>query len=241
MRISRIYCDAPLSPGAKVTLSPERSHYVQQVLRCRVGTEVRLFNSKDGEWCARISQLSKNAVELTVEKSHPVMTESPLQSHLAQGLSRGDRMDFVIQKATEMGVSVITPILSQYCEVRLSDQRSAKKLHHWREIAISACEQCGRTNIPIIQEPIAFAAYVSAAFQGLSLVADPDSHSSLPDIVNVNAVRLLIGPEGGFSEEEITFAKLHHFSGWSFGPRILRTETAPITALSLLQSRWGDL
>lgn len=131
MRISRIYCDAPLARGATVTLSPERSHYVQQVLRCRVGTEVRLFNSKDGEWCAVISILSKKAVELTVEQSYPVSTESPLRIHLAQGLSRGDRMDFVIQKATELGVAEITPILSQYCEVRLSDQRSEKKRQHW--------------------------------------------------------------------------------------------------------------
>ena len=241
MKLKRIYCQQALSADATVELSPERSHYVQNVLRLKAGARLHVFNENDGDFRADIIELSKQSVVLNLSGAVAVKTESPCTIHLGQGLSRGERMDVVMQKATELGAASVTPVITQYCEVKLSGDRLQKKLSHWRNIAISACEQSGRTVVPMIHPPMPISEWLEQPFEGLSLVADPDSTAHLPDQKDVSNIRLLIGPEGGFSPEEVAMAQEQGFSAWFLGPRVLRTETAPIAALAILQARWGDL
>lgn len=241
MRIARIYVADNLYQNQSLTLSQEASHYLQHVLRVKVGTPIILFNGGEGEWPSSIKAISRQGVSVSVGDFKPVTVRSPCHIHLAQGVAKGEKMDWIIQKAVELGVSEITPLITEYSNVKLDDLRAAKRLGHWQKIAISACEQSGRTTLPIINPIIRFDQWVSAPNHLLKLMCDPESDSHLTDLAISSAVMVAIGPEGGFSTSELTTASHHGFTTISLGPRILRAETAAITSIAILQHRFGDL
>lgn len=241
---TRLFVSAALSNGAELVLRGEQSRYLGRVLRLRVGDRITVFNGDCGEWTASIRAMSKNDVTLLLEEPYPTNTESSLKLHLVQGISRGDRMDFVVQKATELGVKRITPVLTDHGVVRLDDRRSAKRVDHWQRVAESACEQSGRTRPPLLDKPVAINSWFGSrgAIDSTELILKPGASGSLASIeAPATKVCLLVGPEGGFSEREYEDASVAGFTAVSLGPRILRTETAALTALSLAQHLWGDL
>ena len=243
MRIPRLYLPNPLVPGATVALSTDAAHHVAHVLRLPVGATVCLFNGQGGEYQAILHSITKRQVYAQVLKYNPREAESPLQVTLAQGISRGERMDYTLQKAVELGITQIVPLFSERCEVRLQGERLDKRVQHWQGIVISACEQCGRNHIPPVLAPVSLQQWLPTAGAGLRLVLDPCASHSLaqhtrPDDGNIT---LLIGPEGGLSDTEISQAQQAGFTSIRSGPRILRTETAGLAMLAALQTRWGDL
>ncbi|MEX0619717.1 MAG: 16S rRNA (uracil(1498)-N(3))-methyltransferase [Pseudohongiellaceae bacterium] len=240
MRVTRAYCDTPLGNHSEVTLEGELAHYLSRVLRLKPGNPVHLFNEQEGEFSAVVTGISRRT--LTVSVTAPVASSAnpTFPIHLALGLSRGDRMDYAIQKSTEVGVTSITPLLSDFSEVRLTDNRLVNKLAHWRKVAISACEQCGRTRVPRINEPVPLQPWLDAAGPGLRILPDHRGSAALAQSARPEAANLLIGPEGGFSEGEVALAVKAGFNRVRLGPRVLRTETAPIVAISLLQCLYGD-
>ena len=183
--------------------------------------------------------MGKKAVRVELREQLAGQAESPLRIHLGQGLSRGERMDWAIQKATELGVCEITPIVSERCEVRLKDERADKRLAHWRQVAISACEQCGRSVLPVIHAPITLAEWQAHVQAELKLVLHPVA-APLESHARPHSLAFLIGPEGGLSEAEVAQAKAAGFHAARLGPRVLRTETAPVVALAVAQQLWGD-
>ncbi|MEN5201637.1 16S rRNA (uracil(1498)-N(3))-methyltransferase [Pseudomonas wadenswilerensis] len=238
MRLSRFFIDAPLSLGAH-DLPEAQAHYIGRVLRMATGDAVQLFDGSGQEFRGHLLEVGKKSVRVQLDEAFAGQADSSLQVHLGQGLSRGERMDWAIQKATELGVSAITPIVSERCEVRLKDERADKRLAHWRQVAISACEQCGRSSVPIIHTPQLLADWLKACDQDLKLVLHPVAE---PMVSHQQPATLafLIGPEGGLSEAEVEQAKAAGFHAARLGPRVLRTETAPVVALAVAQQLWGD-
>lgn len=238
MRLSRFFIDAPLSLGEH-DLPEAQAHYIGRVLRMAPGDAVQLFDGSGQEYLGELLEVGKKSVRVTLAQALPGQAESPLHVHLGQGLSRGERMDWAIQKATELGASVITPILSERCEVRLKDERADKRLAHWRQVAISACEQCGRSTVPTIHSPVLLADWLKAREEALKLVLHPVAEP-LTSHARPASLAFLIGPEGGLSEVEVEQAKAAGFHAARLGPRVLRTETAPVVALAVAQQLWGD-
>ncbi len=242
MRTSRIYLDHQLSTGSSISLPGETSHYLGQVLRLRIGDRLLLFNARDGEFAAVISKIEKKDVEVTLESQSREPQPPSLKIHLAQGLSRGDLMDYCMQKATELGVSQITPLITEYGEVKLKADRVENKLRHWRKITVAASEQSGRLNVPRINSPCQLQEWQQGIRPGVNIMLDPSGKESLQQGSSIPvSINLLIGPEGGFSEKEIAWARAHDFSVVSLGSRVLRTETAPVAALAILQHLYGDM
>jgi len=193
-----------------------------------------------GEYYGKLVTATKDNAVIELTQFKDVNRDSPLSIHLLQSISRGERMDYVIQKATELGVATITPLFTERCMVKLSADRLAKRLLHWQLITISASEQSGRCRLPEIKPAINLAGYLSR-HQGIGFICDTKSESSINNYLKLaNEVSLLIGPEGGFADHEIQAAKAQGFKSLSLGPRTLRTETAPIVALTLLQVHGGD-
>lgn len=244
MRLSRVYLDSPLALNALISLPKEIAHYLSNVLRLRIEDELLVFNAEQGEFRARVVFVAKRAVDIELlEKKrgvHDAAEQASLSIHLTLGLSRGDRMDFAVQKSTELGVNQITPIYTEYGEVRLKPERVEKKLQHWRKIAISACEQSGRLDVPVIHEPIPLME-LSLGENVNKWMLEPSGSDALPQSIAENNIVLLIGPEGGFSESEIDWAQSNDFRIVALGSRILRTETAPVAALAILQHKYGDM
>ncbi|NIX92249.1 16S rRNA (uracil(1498)-N(3))-methyltransferase [Pseudomonas fulva] len=238
MRLSRFFIDAPLSLGEH-DLPEAQAHYIGRVLRMAAGDPVQLFDGSGQEYRGQLLEVGKKAVRVSLDQAFAGQADSPLQVHLGQGLSRGERMDWAIQKATELGANEITPIVSERCEVRLKDERADKRLAHWRQVAISACEQCGRSSLPIIHPPITLAQWLAATQAQLKLVLHPVAEP-LVSHAKPASLAFLIGPEGGLSEPEVEQAKAAGFQAARLGPRVLRTETAPVVALSVAQQLWGD-
>ncbi len=238
MRLSRFFIDAPLSLGQH-ELPEAQAHYIGRVLRHAAGDAVQLFDGSGQEYLGELIEVGKKAVRVELRESFAGMAESPLRIHLGQGLSRGERMDWAIQKATELGVAEISPIVSERCEVRLKDERADKRLAHWRQIAISACEQCGRSVLPVIHAPATLADWQRDVQADLKLVLHPVAEP-LASHARPETLAFLIGPEGGLSEAEVESAKAAGFHAARLGPRVLRTETAPVVALSVAQQLWGD-
>jgi len=241
---TRLFVSEALSNGATLELHGEHARYIGRVLRARVGDPVFVFNGEDGEWRAEITGITKSVVSILVQEHHETLTESSLKLHLVQGISRGERMDFVVQKATELGVKRISPVLTEYGVVRLDAARIEKRRDHWESVAASACEQSGRTRLPLIDAPMTLNDWFGnkPADVDAELILTPGATTSLAQIETPSTkVCLLIGPEGGFSESEYEDAAITGFAAVSLGPRILRTETAAVAALSVLQSIWGDL
>ena len=238
MRLSRFFIDAPLSLGQH-ELPEAQAHYIGRVLRHAAGDAVQLFDGSGQEYLGELLEAGKKRVTVELVEALPGQAESPLRIHLGQGLSRGERMDWAIQKATELGVSEITPIVSERCEVRLKDERADKRLAHWRQVAISACEQCGRSVLPVIHAPITLAEWQAHVQAELKLVLHPVA-APLESHARPHSLAFLIGPEGGLSEAEVAQAKAAGFHAARLGPRVLRTETAPVVALAVAQQLWGD-
>ena len=238
MRLSRFFIDAPLSLGQH-ELPEAQAHYIGRVLRHAAGDAVQLFDGSGQEYLGALIEVGKKAVRVELREQLAGQAESPLRIHLGQGLSRGERMDWAIQKATELGAAVITPIVSERCEVRLKDERADKRLAHWRQVAISACEQCGRSVLPVIHAPITLAEWQAHVQAELKLVLHPVA-APLESHTRPHSLAFLIGPEGGLSETEVEQAKAAGFHAARLGPRVLRTETAPVVALAVAQQLWGD-
>ena len=244
MPLKRVYVADRLSAGASLQLGEDVARYLGRVLRLKTGDTLRVFNGDDGEWRARIERVGKSAVALAVSEHVPGDTESALRSHLVQGISRGERMDFVVQKATELGVKRISPVLTDHGVVRLEAARASKRREHWQRVAESACEQSGRIRPPLIDSPMPLRDWFGGQRDrdATELVLKPGAPQSLSGIdAPATKVCLLVGPEGGFSEREYEDAGVAGFSPVSLGPRILRTETAAIAALAVAQLLWGDL
>lgn len=244
MRMStRLFVSAALGNGAELEISGEQARYLGRVLRARVGDRIAVFNGNDGEWAADILAITKGTVRLALVEPVDNLAESPLKVHLVQGISRGERMDFVLQKATELGAKRITPVLTDYGVVKLDARRAEKRREHWQRIAESACEQCGRVRPPLVDAPVSLNRWFGE-YQGDStqLVLKPGTEKRLDDThAPTTKVCLLIGPEGGFSDREYGDARAAGFDAVSIGPRILRTETAAVAALTIVQALWGDL
>lgn len=242
MRCPRIYTPQPLTARTTLQLNADATHHVSRVLRMQSGDSLILFNGDGNEYAATIASVDKKSVHVELGDAITLDRESPLHIHLGIAISKGERMDWVIQKATELGVSQITPLQSERVEVRLQGEREEKKLAHWRAVAISACEQSARNRIPAIDDVQPLFAWIDNVEADTKFVlhhrsvAALDAQSAAP-----KRVALLIGPEGGLSEVEINAAEQRGFQPLRLGPRVLRTETAPLAALSVLQFLWGDL
>jgi 16S rRNA (uracil1498-N3)-methyltransferase len=244
MALTRLFVNESLTSGAALQLDRDQARYLGRVLRLRSGDSVRVFNGNDGEFNASIVSLAKDAAAIQIDQPVEVITESPLKIHLVQGISRGERMDFVIQKATELGVKRISPVFTEYGVVKLDAARGEKRRDHWQGVAESACEQSGRIRPPLIDAPIDLNAWFGAGAKetDTDLILRPGATMPLSSIDNpVTKVCLLVGPEGGFSDNEYDDAEVAGFQAISLGPRILRTETAALTAIAVTQSLWGDL
>ena len=241
MREIRVYTNQPLSSGGEITLETQASRHLATVLRLKPGTPVTLFNGQGGEYSASLVSCGKQ-VRAAVHDFVDSERESPLNIYLGIGLSRGDRMDMVIQKATELGVTAITPLYTERTEVKLKGDRAEKKLRHWQQVVASACEQCHRNRLPEISAPVSLSEWIEQIEVEEKLVLHHRSEQTLSQLQEQQpaSVALLIGPEGGLSEQEINLAEKEGFSGLKLGPRVLRTETAPLTAISVLQTLWGD-
>ncbi|GAA0629021.1 16S rRNA (uracil(1498)-N(3))-methyltransferase [Halomonas beimenensis] len=241
IRPPRIHVAAALTAGGDVVLPEGAARHVARVLRLGEGAPLVLFDGRGIEAEAVLVEAGRKRVVARVEAVHEGRGESPLAVHLGQAISKGDRMDYAIQKAVELGVAEITPLYTEHGDVRLKGEREARKLAHWQAVAASACEQCGRATLPPVHPPLALADWLGGRGEALRLVLHPGTPGVLDRQGETASAALLIGPEGGLSSAEVEAAIGADFAPLSLGPRILRTETAPVVALTLLQDRFGDL
>jgi 16S rRNA (uracil1498-N3)-methyltransferase len=243
MRLIRVYVDQPLAPDSDLLLPEAAAYHVSRVLRLRAGAPIVAFDGSGGDYRCEILAIEGDRVRVRVGSRTPGLPESPLGITLVQAVSRGERMDWTLQKATELGVRAIVPVLSARSVVRLDEKQAAKKLRHWQAIVAGACEQCGRSVPPEVRAPQELAAYLAGApREGQRFVLSPSGPASLAGLASVTPrVKLLIGPEGGLDDAELERAAQAGFTPVRLGPRVLRTETAGIVALTVLQALWGDL
>jgi 16S rRNA (uracil1498-N3)-methyltransferase len=243
MRLARVHVDEDLRAGQSVTLDGGAANHVVRVLRLRVGDALTLFNGRGGEYVVKLEEIRRATAVVSVLEHRALERESPFHLTLAQGISRGERMDWVIQKATELGAARIVPLFTERSMVHLDEQQAAKKLQHWHSIAIAACEQCGRNRIPEIAAPLDLPHFLQQrSAQGAALLLSPRAPQRIQDIESArSSATVLIGPEGGLADLEQEVATGAGFTPVRLGPRVLRTETAAICALTLLQQRFGDL
>lgn len=242
MRIPRIYLPQYLETGITVEMDSRSLRHVVQVLRLKTNDSLILFNGEGGEYEASLTFTDKRRATAEVGVFRDINRESSLGTHLGLGISKGERMDFALQKAVELGVTQITPLYTAHCVVQLNGSREQKRYDHWHAVLISACEQCGRNTLPVLHTPSAFSHWIQQTVTRTKLIFDPVSNACLSDLKpDKHDVVLCIGPEGGFSSDEVTQALATGFNGISLGPRILRTETAALAAVTAIQSLWGDL
>jgi 16S rRNA (uracil1498-N3)-methyltransferase len=252
VRLTRVYVEAALIAGGRVDLPPDTAAHLVRVLRARAGDELILFNGDGREFNGAIEAVRGSRVAASVGDGRPMDRESPLSITLVQCIPRGDRMDFIVQKATELGVARIVPVLSQRSVVRLDKSQAESKANHWRAVAVSACEQCGRNRLPSIEAAQPLLSYLGESAPGaqLRLVLEPESAPHGPASAQgpggaaaseVVEAEIAIGPEGGFASDELEAFRVAGFSQVGLGPRILRSETAAIAALVWLQARFGDM
>ncbi|SPY33907.1 16S rRNA (uracil(1498)-N(3))-methyltransferase [Pasteurella canis] len=243
MRIPRIYHPTLLQQVKYCTLSDDAVNHVSRVLRMQVGERLELFDSSNYTYAAVITQLSKKMVEAEILDQQLDDRESPLKIHLGQVISRGERMEFTIQKSVELGVNIITPLWSERCGVKLDAERMDKKIQQWQKIAIAACEQCGRNIVPEIRPMMKLQDWCAEKDGSLKLNLHPKAQYSIRTLPEIPAegVRLLIGAEGGLSAQEIRQTEQQGFTQILLGKRVLRTETAALAAITALQICFGDL
>jgi 16S rRNA (uracil1498-N3)-methyltransferase len=238
----RFYSPEKLAPGALIRLSDNAAMHASRALRMKVGDSAVLFNGDGNDYQCELTHMSKNEVGAKVKSVKANTCESPLTITLIQAISSGDRMDFTMQKAVELGVTAIQPISSQRSVVKLTGERAEKRREHWQNIVISACEQCGRSIVPEVRPITSLAQWLGQSEAAtLRIILSPGAPQSLHELPKpAGVIQLLIGAEGGLTEDEISLATSHQFTPIRLGNRILRTETAALTALSSLQTRWGD-
>lgn len=243
MRIIRSHVDQPLAVGQRVTLPQDSSQHLLRVLRLAPGDTVTLFNGDGHDYAARLLTAARRGAEAEIIGRQPVTRESPLHITLAQGLARGEKMDLVLQKATELGVAAFAPVLTERTEVKLDPERAAKRLAHWQGVLAAACEQSGRATVPLLHAPRPLASYAAAESAALRLALDPGGELDLAGAAPAagQAIALVVGPEGGLSERDLATLRAAGFRGLRLGPRVLRTETAGLAAVAALQALYGDL
>jgi 16S rRNA (uracil1498-N3)-methyltransferase len=242
VRLTRVYVEETLSAGKSCVIEGSAANHIMRVLRLRDGDALTLFDGRGGEYGARITGFRKDSVQAEVQEHRDVERESLLHLTLAQGISRGERMDWVMQKATELGVARIVPVITERTMVKLDERQSARKIEHWRAIVIAACEQSGRNRVPEVAAPRAFHELLRKGdADGQKLLLSPIGDLSARDLALTGRALLLVGPEGGLSPDERDLAVGDGFRQVRMGPRVLRTETAAIAALTILQHDYGDL
>jgi 16S rRNA (uracil1498-N3)-methyltransferase len=250
MRLTRIFVDAALASGATQLLPPAAAQHLVRVLRMQVGAALRMFNGQGGEFEATIESIARDAVTARIGAHLSVERESPLQVTLLQGIARGEKMDLILQKATELGVNAVVPVTTARSTVRLDADTTQRKHAHWRGVLAGACEQCGRNRIPELAPAMAFTAALAGDSSQLKLLLEPDAEStSLKTLLaaafhatmKIPTMCVLVGPEGGLDPQEVQLAKQAGFVSCQLGPRVLRTETAALAALAALQTLAGDL
>ena len=237
--LPRLYCPSPLALGAIVDLAPSAAHHAARVLRLSCGDKVILFDGNGSEFPARLL----GGDQAQIEACTPMDREAPLQITLAQALPSGDKMDWVVQKAVELGVACIQPLAARRSVVRLSGERERKRIEHWQQVAVSACEQCGRNRVPSVEPLLDLPRFLglAARSQGTRLLLAPEAAPRLRELSPPSGrVTLLIGPEGGFENDEIQAATAAGFSAIRLGPRVLRTETTGLAAVAAMLALWGD-
>jgi 16S rRNA (uracil1498-N3)-methyltransferase len=240
--LTRVFVETPLSVGSNVALEGTASNHVLRVLRLREGDVLTLFDGRGGEYGARITGFRKDSVQVEVREYRDVERESVLDITLVQGVSRGERMDLVMQKATELGVTRIVPVITERTVVKLDERQAERKREHWRAIVVSACEQCGRNRVPEVALPIGYYEAIAGIPSSTTrLLLSPTGTLRVRDLAAPREVALLIGPEGGLTENEQEAAVTAGFQQVRMGPRILRTETAALAALAALQHALGDI
>lgn len=240
MRRIRIYHPGNLNSGVTVLLDQNASHHLLQVLRKKSGDRFIVFNGENGEFDAVLVSEHKKTACVEIGAFHPTQTESALKIHLGQAISRGERMDYSIQKSVELGVSEITPLFTEYCQVQLSANRIEKRVAHWQAIALSASEQSGRCSVPTVHLPISFEQWITQN-HALKIICCPRSTPYKVALTKAVQISIIIGAEGGFSDRELDAAFQQQFIPMSLGPRTLRAETATVVALTALQMRYGDI
>lgn len=242
MRVPRLYIAQALVANTEVTLPDATAHHVRNVLRLGDGASLRVFDGQGAEFHATLES-ARPRQEMRLRVGGPIdsRTGSPLAVHLGIGLSRGERMDWVVQKCTELGVATIAPLLLARCNAKLDASRVDNRLRHWQQVAIGACEQSGRSHLPTIEPPIGLDDWLAVRADVPGLILHTSDGGGLEPGTPAEAVRLLVGPEGGFEDTEYARARAAGFAPWSLGPRVLRIETAPVAALAILQYLWGDL
>ena len=243
MRLTRVHVPQPLSEGAEVVLPDGPAAHLTRVLRLAAGDACIVFNGDGFDYAATLASVGKREARLRIGAPTPVDRESPLRLVLLQGVARGEKMDLILQKATELGVQSIVPVISQRSEVKLDEARGAKRLEHWRGVVASACEQCGRATVPTVDAPVPLAAALAALGDtGMRLLLDPQGTHALRSMtLAAPGACLAVGPEGGWSPLDREQLHAAGFAGLRLGPRILRTETAGLAAIAALQSHFGDL
>jgi 16S rRNA (uracil1498-N3)-methyltransferase len=241
MNSPRFYCREALSPGAHVELPEPVARHAVRVLRLPPGAPMVLFDGRGGEYPAHIERIERDRVFAVLGAWREIERESPLSITLVQALQAGDKMDFTIQKAVELGVRDIVPVESRRSVIRLAGDRAAKRVAHWQGVAASACEQCGRNQVPLVAPLEKLENWLARPANGvLRLMLAPDAEDTLASIRPVGQVQLLIGAEGGLDPQEVLAAKQAGFQAVRMGPRVLRTETAGLAALAAMQALWGD-
>jgi 16S rRNA (uracil1498-N3)-methyltransferase len=242
VRLTRVHVEEPLAAGGTCVVSGTAVNHISRVLRLREGDELTLFDGRGGEYGARIAGFGKDAVRVAVQAHRPVERESALDLTLVQSVSRGERMDWVMQKATELGVRRVIPVLTERTVIRLDDRQKERKVQHWRAIVIAACEQCGRNRVPEVAAPLGFYETLRTLdAEATRVLLSPTGTLRARDLERPSKLTLLIGPEGGLSENEEDAGLKAGFRQVQLGPRILRTETAALAALAALQHDFGDL
>jgi len=243
MRLTRVHVDVELQTGRRLTVEGSAGNHISRVLRLRVGDALTLFNGQGGEYAGSIDEIRRDTVVVSILERRDVDRESPCQLTLAQGISRGERMDWVVQKATELGVWQIAPIFTERSIVQLDERQASRKLQHWRSIAIAACEQSGRNRVPQITQPVGlYELLEKRTSSGTALLLSPGAPLRIADMASAGTqITVLIGPEGGLADVEQQAAVKAGFTPVRLGPRVLRTETAAVCALTLLQQKFGDI
>ena len=242
MRVTRTHVDAPLAPGMRLPLPEDVAAHLVRVLRLQAGDAFVLFNGDGHDYEARLLAATKRGAEAEVGAARVVDNESTLRITLVQGLARGEKMDLVLQKATELGVAAFVPVSSDRSEVKLDAERVDKRVAHWRSVVVAACEQSGRAVVPTVGTPQALAAAMREDWPAARFLLDPEATQAIAGVALPEAACVLaVGPEGGWSPRDRQVLRQAGFTGLRLGPRILRTETAGLAAVAALQAHLGDL
>ena len=238
--IPRIHCDLRLGPGAQFALDADAAQHVAKSLRLKAGDALVVFDGRGGEYDAAIQRIDRDRVDVKVGAFRQAERESTLALGLVQGLPEADKMDWIIQKATELGIAWIQPVTCERSVVRLSGDRAARREAHWRRVAVAAAEQCGRTRIPDVRPNLGFLSWLAVPADTPRWMLSPEARPLASLGAAPSPLELLVGPEGGFSERERELLSDHGCVAVSLGPRVLRTETAPVAALAAIHALWGD-